>query len=57
MGCQIGYYGVNCTAVCKHPSFGEQCQGICNCTEDVCNHITGCKRYQSKIYYSKQKHF
>lgn len=51
VGCQIGYYGVNCTAACMHPSFGERCQGMCNCTKNICNHITGCKGNQSKICY------
>ncbi|XP_034339181.1 cell death abnormality protein 1-like isoform X2 [Magallana gigas] len=42
IGCQVGFFGPNCLKPCVYPSFGERCQGVCNCTQDICNIITGC---------------
>lgn len=41
-GCEVGYVGYNCTEPCRYPSFGYRCQHVCNCTQDMCNHKTGC---------------
>nr|XP_034339186.1 cell death abnormality protein 1-like [Crassostrea gigas] len=41
-GCEVGYYGYNCTDPCRYPSFGYRCQNVCNCTQDMCDHKTGC---------------
>lgn len=43
VGCPTGYFGQNCSKPCVYPSFGERCQGECNCTDEMCNIITGCK--------------
>lgn len=48
-GCEVGYYGYNCTDPCRYPSFGYRCQNVCNCTQDMCDHKTGCSLPQSKI--------
>lgn len=37
-----GYSGINCTAACPYPTFGHNCQGLCDCDEDICNVSTGC---------------
>ncbi|XP_052718550.1 protein draper-like isoform X2 [Crassostrea angulata] len=41
-GCEVGFSGPNCSKPCQYPSFGQQCQEECNCTQDICNIITGC---------------
>lgn len=46
-GCEVGYVGYNCTEPCRYPSFGYRCQHVCNCTQDMCNHKTGCSLPQS----------
>lgn len=49
LGCEVGYYGYNCTDPGRYPSFGSRCQNVCNCTRDMCDHKTGCSLPQSKI--------
>ena len=42
--CPLGYTGNICEIPCRYPSFGKKnCQSDCNCTEKLCNHITGCR--------------
>lgn len=41
--CPTGYHGPECKGPCRFPSYGELCQCKCNCTEQHCNHITGCQ--------------
>lgn len=48
-GCEVGYYGYNCTETCRYPSFGDRCQHECNCTRDKCDLTTGCSLPQSTI--------
>lgn len=56
VGCPTGYFGQNCSKPCVYPSFGERCQGECNCTDEMCNIITGCKGfYQIHNYQSKNR--
>lgn len=42
--CGVGYYEylLRCK-ICPYPSFGTDCQSICNCQNETCNHITGCQ--------------
>nr|XP_022294292.1 scavenger receptor class F member 1-like [Crassostrea virginica] len=40
--CSLGYTGNRCEIPCRYPGFGKGCQSDCNCTEKLCNHITGC---------------
>lgn len=40
--CMTGYNGLNCTAKCPYPTYGNSCQGLCLCSNDFCNMITGC---------------
>lgn len=56
VGCPTGYFGQNCSKPCVYPSFGERCQGECNCTDEMCNIITGCKGfYQIHNYQLKNR--
>lgn len=41
--CPLGYHSFNCSEICKFPTFGEDCQHICNCSIELCSHIVGCK--------------
>lgn len=45
VGCPVGYFGQHCSKPCVYPSFGERCQRECNCTEEICNIITGCEGF------------
>lgn len=49
VGCPIGFFGYNCTQPCRFPSFGEKCQSGCNCSWDLCDHITGCTSIKGKF--------
>lgn len=42
-GCDKGYTGQRCEVVCPLPTYGVDCQSICNCTETNCNPVDGCK--------------
>lgn len=41
--CPLGYHSFNCSETCKFPTFGDDCQHICNCSKDLCSHNNGCK--------------
>lgn len=45
--CEEGYTGKNCEIVCPFPSYGLDCQSICNCAETTCDHVNGCRGYSS----------
>lgn len=38
-----GYTGANCTTQCPYPSYGDACQGTCNCSIDICDMSWGCR--------------
>ncbi|XP_078312334.1 uncharacterized protein LOC144619025 [Crassostrea virginica] len=40
--CKAGYYWIDCNRTCLYPHYGRKCQQNCNCSEEVCNFITGC---------------
>ncbi|XP_078336231.1 uncharacterized protein LOC144626351 [Crassostrea virginica] len=40
--CPKGYIGKTCDIPCRFPSFGDDCQSMCHCNVDNCNHIIGC---------------
>ena len=40
----MGFYGENCTETCPFPSYGRDCQDICDCTVDDCNFVIGCEK-------------
>ncbi|XP_048767851.1 angiopoietin-1 receptor-like [Ostrea edulis] len=42
--CEVGYYGIDCAEPCPFPSYGKECQLLCNCSEAQCNHETGCPK-------------
>lgn len=39
-----GYSGINCSTACPYPAYGHNCQGVCDCDEDMCNVSTGCEQ-------------
>lgn len=41
-GCAIGYQGNDCTNKCVYPTYGEDCQSICQCSDDDCHFSSGC---------------
>nr|XP_022289820.1 uncharacterized protein LOC111101582 [Crassostrea virginica] len=41
--CMPGYIGPNCTLSCLYPTYGEECQGNCNCSNSSCDISTGCR--------------
>ncbi|XP_034308996.1 multiple epidermal growth factor-like domains protein 10 [Magallana gigas] len=46
--CTSGYTGINCDTKCIYPLFGQDCQSVCNCTEEHCDHIYGCRNSSGK---------
>lgn len=43
--CMPGYTGtgLNCTTKCPYPTYGDRCQGYCDCSNEMCDVSTGCK--------------
>ena len=48
--CHPGYIGPNCTIQCPYPTYGELCQGYCNCRKENCDVSTGCRAPTTGIY-------
>lgn len=40
--CHPGYLGQNCSEICRHPTYGVECQKLCKCDEKYCDIATGC---------------
>lgn len=38
-----GFTGKNCSSPCPYPTYGNECQNLCNCSKDMCNVFTGCQ--------------
>lgn len=47
--CPLGYHSFNCSVACKFPTFGDDCQYLCNCTESSCDHKFGCEMFVGKL--------
>ncbi|XP_078313340.1 uncharacterized protein LOC144619445 [Crassostrea virginica] len=41
--CPFGYNGRECAYRCTYPYYGEYCRRLCDCTEEQCNFVNGCK--------------
>ena len=52
IGCPNGFYGVKCRDQCRYPNYGEQCQSLCACESQLCNHISGCNFFTGKSDYN-----
>ncbi|XP_078314771.1 uncharacterized protein LOC144619753 [Crassostrea virginica] len=45
--CPIGYFGDNCSKQCVPPTYGEDCQSLCSCTDGFyCHFAFGCSLHQ-----------
>lgn len=42
LGCEEGFYGTNCGMKCSFPTYGLDCQSLCNCNVTYCHHVNGC---------------
>lgn len=42
--CSIGYFAKDCELRCPYPSYGEECQEICNCPKVTCDFVSGCTK-------------
>lgn len=49
LACDKGYNGHNCNAICPFPTYGLDCQSICNCTETFCDPVDGCTGHTKEI--------
>ncbi|XP_022290064.1 uncharacterized protein LOC111101755 isoform X2 [Crassostrea virginica] len=47
--CIAGRTGPNCSIICPYPTFGDECQGSCNCSKDTCDYSTGCKTMTTDV--------
>lgn len=47
--CDKGFTGNNCNVLCPFPSYGLDCQSLCNCTETSCNPVDGCTGQPTEI--------
>lgn len=42
--CMQGFSGENCLSSCPYPTYGNDCQKLCNCSKDMCDVSTGCQQ-------------
>nr|XP_034308689.1 multiple epidermal growth factor-like domains protein 11 [Crassostrea gigas] len=42
IACEIGLYGTDCNTTCLYPTFGRDCQYLCDCNATNCDHVKGC---------------
>ncbi|XP_062618431.1 multiple epidermal growth factor-like domains protein 10 [Saccostrea cucullata] len=47
-GCEMGYFGINCSVACRYPSYGNECQSRCNCSNTTCHHVKGCQHFSEE---------
>lgn len=52
-----GLSGENCSTPCPYPTYGNDCQNLCNCSKDLCDVSTGCQRFATGyvVLYSSTK--
>uniref|UniRef100_A0A8W8JL09 Uncharacterized protein n=1 Tax=Magallana gigas TaxID=29159 RepID=A0A8W8JL09_MAGGI len=43
--CMQGFTGDNCSSRCPYPTYGRDCQELCNCSKDMCDVFTGCQSF------------
>lgn len=48
--CKDGYFGSKCEKLCRYPNYGKLCQFHCNCTEEDCDHISGCQGTKRRLF-------
>lgn len=50
--CPLGYHSFNCSEICKFPTYGEDCQHVCNCSLELCSHRVGCEISNGMVLYT-----
>lgn len=48
--CKDGYFGSKCGKLCRYPNYGKLCLFHCNCTEEDCDHISGCQGTKRRLF-------
>lgn len=52
LACENGFTGINCVTKCPYPSYGRDCQSLCDCIATFCDYANGCIQASgSKIPY------
>ena len=49
-----GYTGPKCTLQCPYPTYGDKCQGYCDCDNDTCDISTGCTILTTGILFGSK---
>lgn len=49
--CLPGYTKLDCSSKCPFPTYGKNCQGLCNCSEILCDIAVGCSTMTSGNIY------
>lgn len=47
--CPDGSYNEDCRDKCPYPFYGHKCGSICDCSNETCNHVTGCNSSKTTI--------
>lgn len=57
LACMQGFTGDNCSSRCPYPTYGRDCQELCNCSKDMCDVSTGCQSFTTgyNVLYSMAK--
>lgn len=42
LACENGFTGINCVIKCQYPTYGQDCQSLCDCNATFCDYVSGC---------------
>ncbi|XP_062582476.1 uncharacterized protein LOC134244233 [Saccostrea cucullata] len=48
--CAKGYFGHDCKFSCPPPTFGVNCESMCDCSVEKCHHVYGCNAKHTTPY-------
>lgn len=43
IACAVGFKGHDCGIKCTFPTYGQDCQMICSCSQKDCDFVYGCR--------------
>lgn len=52
--CMPGYTGIDCTFECPYPSLGNDCQGYCSCSIELCDVARGCRNLKLESTFTSK---
>lgn len=48
--CDAGFIGKYCDTKCRYPTYGNDCQSLCDCNATLCDYAYGCGKTSYQYY-------